>query len=615
MPDKPAIIYARFSTPSQEQGDSLNRQLGDCRAFCELYGLTVVDEIFDLGRSAYKGDHLSIGELGKLTQSIMAGEIPAGTTIVVEKMDRLSRQKPRVVQRWIEDVCDRGLRIAIRDPERFIDAKYLDEGSNTIALLDILMNSHAANIFSKNLSDRLGKAWKSKRANAVETGKVLTSVIPAWLYVDDGGTIRVDVERGKLVRRIYEMTAEGIGAWTIANTFNDESIEPWGPNRQQKAAKVRGWNHTYIRNVILSPAVDGDHYFTVPHKKGRKRSGEVLRGYFPMVEGVDADLIARARSVVQQKGSRSGGRFAAYGRNLFSTIALCAHCGSKMVLTGRGIHSPKPAYLQCDGAKKHKGCDRKGTFDYKALEPAILSKILAIALDDRFFQTDDTDILRLTNAVAEAQKLLNDADEMRRGYSSLLAKRPDDGRLNADYDAAAEQCDILEEQLEIARKALSAAKGATSPAEHARRVLEVSDAMQSEDEEVMAAARRRVHASLKEVIYRMECKQELVEGQEKLVKTVSIALNEGLIVYTFDNAGNVLFAHEGHGDPIIVNTMTAGPMSYNAPAVAKTLQRAKSETPKRTPPSHSPIYVEKVYGPQQRSTVDPSEQQWKYGVG
>ena len=575
-PAKPAIIYARFSTPSQEKGDSLERQIGDCRDFCERNGLTVVDEIADLGRSAYKGDHLSIGELGKLTDRIMSGEIEAGTTLVVEKMDRLSRQKPRVVQRWIEDVCDRGLRIAVRDPERWIDAKYLDEGSNTVALLDILMNSHAANIFSKNLSDRLTKAWSSKKAKAAD-GKLMTSVIPAWLYVDDNDTIQVDPERGALVRRMYEMTAEGIGAWTIANTFNEEKIEPWGPQRKQRAAKIRGWNHTYIRNVLLSPAVDGDHYFTVPHKKRRKRGDDVLRGYFPMIEGVDADLISRARSVTQQKGSRTGGRFASYGRNLFSTIATCAHCGSRMVLTGRGVHSAKPAYLQCDGAKKRKGCDRTGTFDYKTLEPAILSKILTVALDDRFFKTDDDDILRLTNAVAEVQKQLKDADDLRRGYSSLLAKRPDDARLNSDYDAASQECDRLEAELEQVRKVLSTAKGATSPAEHARRVLEVSNAMKSDDEEVMAAARRRVHASLKEVIYAMHCKQEFVEGQKRPNKTVSIALNEGLIVYTFDNAGNVLFAHEGHKDPVVVHAMTAGPMSYNAPAVAKTLQRARSE--------------------------------------
>jgi len=55
IPSKSAIIYARFSTPSQEKGDSLDRQLTDCRDFCQRNNLNVVEEIADLGRSAYKG--------------------------------------------------------------------------------------------------------------------------------------------------------------------------------------------------------------------------------------------------------------------------------------------------------------------------------------------------------------------------------------------------------------------------------------------------------------------------------------------------------------------------------------------------------------------------------
>ena len=38
-----AILYARFSTPSQEKGDSLNRQITDCSAFCERHGLEVIE--------------------------------------------------------------------------------------------------------------------------------------------------------------------------------------------------------------------------------------------------------------------------------------------------------------------------------------------------------------------------------------------------------------------------------------------------------------------------------------------------------------------------------------------------------------------------------------------
>jgi DNA invertase Pin-like site-specific DNA recombinase len=544
MPENPvksAIVYARFSTPSQERGDSLDRQLTDCREFCQRHNLNVVDEITDLGRSAYKGDHLSIGNLGKLSERIMAGEVANGTVLVVEKMDRLSRQKPRIVQRWIEDLTDRGICIAVRDPERWIDAKYLDEGSNTVALLDILMNSHAANIFSENLSKRVGRAWSVKKTRARENGERLSRMIPAWLYVDEqSDDILVNSERGDLVRRMFEMTAEGVGAWSIATTFNKEGIEPWGYERAQRAAKVRGWNSTYIRQVIKHPAVEGVHAFTVPKGKRRVPSSDVVRGYYPMIEGLDAELIARARGFVQNRGHRSGGRFAPYARNIFSEIALCAECGSTMTLTGRGVHSDLPAYLQCSSAKKRKGCGNRTCFNYKHLEKAVLGKVLAVALNDRFFRSDDGHIMDLRRQVAECEKDLADAEAARQGYSKLLARRPDDDRLNEDYDRARDACHRIEVQLEDVRRKLTRARGAVDPAEHAMRVMQVMKAMQSNDEEELKTARRRVHASLKEMVSRMECKATAIEGRRKPERTVSIALVNGLIFYTFDNDGNVL---------------------------------------------------------------------------
>lgn len=567
-----AILYARFSTPSQEKGDSLNRQLSDCRAFCERHGLVVVDEVTDLGRSAYKGDHLSIGNLGKLTARILAGEIPKGTTLVFEKFDRLSRQKPRIVQRWIEDVCDHGLRIAVLDGEKFIDARYLDEGSNMLALLDILMSSHASNIFSKNLSDRISKAWRTKKEAARKEGIAPTKTLPAWLYMDEKGKVQLDRKRQAIVERIFEMTAEGVGAWTIANTFNDECIPSWGVNRKQKAAKVRGWNNTYIRMVINHPAVEGDHHFTVPKGKGRVRSNDVVRGLFP--RAVNADLVARARKAVERRGAKSGGRFASYGRNLFAGIAHCDECGSKMILTGRGLHSDKPAYPQCDSAKRRKGCTNRACFDYKTLEPVVLEKVLHVALDDRFFRSDNEHVRDLAEAVAQAEKALSDADALRQGYGKLFALRPDDTRLQSDYEQASLECDKLERAVAYAKQKLAAAKGSTSPQEHIARVREVQSAIQSEDEEVMQTARRRVHASLQEVITHMRCCTKPVEGRKLPSKFTQIALADGLITFTVDQAGKITQAQDFTNSPEHVHGLTTGPVSYNKPVVEAIQQRA-----------------------------------------
>lgn len=564
---RPAIIYARFSTPSQERGDSLERQLRDCRDFCARHDLKVVAEVTDLGRSAYKGDHLSQGELGKLANRILAGEIERGTVLVFEKMDRLSRQKPRIVQRWIEDVCDRGITIAIRDPERWIDAKYLDDGSNMLALMDILMSSHAANLFSKNLSDRMASSWVSRRKKAREQGATITSMIPAWLYVDSDGEMRLNPERVAILERIFTMMAEGIGAWSIAKTLNEEGIEPWGQVRAQKAAKVRGWNHTYIRFLLTNPAILGDHHFTAPKGRRRVRTDEMIPGYYPVA--LPVELVMRARGVRQTRGSKTGGRYSAYGRNLFSQIAKCEHCGGNMILTGSGVHSAKPAYLQCTQAKKRAGCDRTGTFDYKLLEASVLSELLSIALDDRFFQSDDASLRQLVDAIADTEKALTDAVTFQRGYQDLAALRPNDQRLRGDWLRASEEVDRLDALLAEQKAKLASARGATSPQEHAERVLRVTNAMNSDDEEVMRVARLRVHASLRDVITTMRCKQEPDQP-----KQVFVSMAHGLVNYTFDNQGGIILAQDFRNSPDHIHGLTATEAHENLANVETILRRS-----------------------------------------
>lgn len=116
-----AIIYIRFSTKRQEKGFSKERQLEECQDFCKRKGWDVIQIIEDLGQSAWKGHHLSIGNLGKWRRSVDAGDVPADTILVVHKLDRLSRLEPRVTQRWMEDLCDRGIKIATVDGDRIFD--------------------------------------------------------------------------------------------------------------------------------------------------------------------------------------------------------------------------------------------------------------------------------------------------------------------------------------------------------------------------------------------------------------------------------------------------------------------------------------------------------------
>ena len=95
---KTAYSYIRFSHPAQSLGRSQARQLEACELYCEEHGLTLAQgedhRFLDAGVSGWKGDHL--GEKGQLTRFISLvedGTIKPGSVLIVESLDRLSREE------------------------------------------------------------------------------------------------------------------------------------------------------------------------------------------------------------------------------------------------------------------------------------------------------------------------------------------------------------------------------------------------------------------------------------------------------------------------------------------------------------------------------------------
>ncbi|WP_350613570.1 hypothetical protein [Pseudomonas sp. HY7a-MNA-CIBAN-0227] len=70
------------------------------KKFCDENDLELADPreylFFDAGRSACKGKHLDdTGELARFLSFVEDGTIPPGSYLVVESLDRLSREKVR----------------------------------------------------------------------------------------------------------------------------------------------------------------------------------------------------------------------------------------------------------------------------------------------------------------------------------------------------------------------------------------------------------------------------------------------------------------------------------------------------------------------------------------
>src|SRR4051794_7251277 len=95
-PKRPrAYSYLRMSTDLQLKGNSRQRQLDASKEYAMVHGLDLVDEaqLEDIGISAFKGANVKEGELGQFLHAIEAGSVEPGSYLLVESLDRLSRQE------------------------------------------------------------------------------------------------------------------------------------------------------------------------------------------------------------------------------------------------------------------------------------------------------------------------------------------------------------------------------------------------------------------------------------------------------------------------------------------------------------------------------------------
>jgi DNA invertase Pin-like site-specific DNA recombinase len=348
-PAKPVVFaYVRWSSDQQESGDSERRQVEGAKEYAKRHSLELLPEniIIDPGLSAWDGSNVSRGKLGKLLKDAEAGKLPRGSIIITEQSDRLSRQGIDGYRDIIRTFTKAGIEVHITKTGMVYTPK-------ATGLVDAIM-SDVHSYLDKEESDkkagRVADAWAKKRANA--STKPLTAKCPAWLKLVDG-KFQVIKDRAKIVKEIFEASAAGIGTLTITRDLNARKEPPFG--KPPKKRPTTGWHESYVQKILVNRAAIGQFQ---PHREvdgKRVPDGEPIPGYFPAV--VTEDLFLRAKRG-RERRQNGGGRKGENISNLFSGIACCAYCGSKMSYRNKSIG--KRSYLQCMNALRGLGCERTG---------------------------------------------------------------------------------------------------------------------------------------------------------------------------------------------------------------------------------------------------------------
>jgi DNA invertase Pin-like site-specific DNA recombinase len=332
-----------MSTDIQLKGDSLRRQTERSKQYAEDNGLDLVEDfkLEDIGVSAFKGDNVTSGALGKFLEAVKAGKIPKGSYLLVESFDRLSRQKLNASVTLFFEITSNGINLVTLSDNQLYKA---GEAEFAQLIMSIVVMARA-NEESEIKSQRLSAAWEAKRRTIYD--KKLTGICPAWLCLSaNRRAFNVIEERAEIVRRIFEDSASGQGSFIITRRLNDRGVPAFG--------RSTGWIQSYVTKILQSRAVLGEFQPRTKQNGKRIPFGDPIPDYYPQI--VDEELFLRAQAARGKRRLEGGGRKGMLLRNLFTHIATCGYCGSPMHFLNKGLGEKGGTYLKCSGALRGFDC-------------------------------------------------------------------------------------------------------------------------------------------------------------------------------------------------------------------------------------------------------------------
>ena len=372
--DQPlAFSYLRLSTPEQKRGGGFARQREKAVNYASRHGLRLDARSYeDLGVSAFHGANIIKGALGKVLAAAMAGAIPEGSYLLIESLDRISRQDPLTALNSLVMLCQAGLKVVTLADERVYDADSLKRDSGSLFLaLAVAVRAHEE---SETKSMRRADAWRRQREKAAKRGTPMTGQTPGWLRVSpDGSRFEQIAKNVAVVRRIFSDYLAGRGTHGIASSLNEEGVRPFG--------RARLWHRSYVLKILDNPAVIGE--FTphvVVHAAGGKKREPLpkIHGYYPPV--ISPEDFARAKAMRTGKRAPSGKTGKRSVSHVLVGLTRCARCGGAMVRQSKGATSRagRPR-LVCYRAKSGAACDAP-SIRLDTIEDAVVAALPKLAL-------------------------------------------------------------------------------------------------------------------------------------------------------------------------------------------------------------------------------------------
>jgi len=411
-----------MSTDDQLKGDSRRRQLEASKAYAEQHDLELADnaQLEDIGISAFKGANARDGALGQFLAAVRAGSVERGSFLLVESLDRLSREEILPAHTLFLSIVQAGINLVTLADNRVYRAKT----TNLVDMITSLVIMERAHEESKTKSMRVGAAWKNKRKKAAE-GQPMTARCPAWLRLStDRQSYELIIERVKIVRQIFADSAAGLGMYSITTQLNRAGVPAFeGKN---------GWHRSYLAKTLENRAVLGEFQPHIKVDGKRVPEGDPIEGYYPAI--ISEELFFQAQHSRSQRKLGGAGRKGPGYTNLFTGLARCAYCRSTVAYENKGSGTRGGTYLICGNAQRGRGCSAT-RWRYQDFEASFLAFVQELDLESILNATEDAETRKRLEGEVSALRgeLSSVSDLMEKTYAVLSAGGSPDfvaGKLN-----------------------------------------------------------------------------------------------------------------------------------------------------------------------------------------
>ncbi|MGK0448664.1 MAG: DNA invertase Pin-like site-specific DNA recombinase [Polaribacter sp.] len=370
---KKAYSYIRYSSPQQAKGDSFRRQLALTQTYCDKHGFELDKKLSlykELGVSGFSGDQEN---LKRFISDCESGKIEKGSLLIVENLDRLSRQKINVAMRQFLHLLEYVDIYTLQDEKKYLHISDTDEAKNDNQMLDIMTSliiMSRAYEESATKQKRLKESWDERRAN-IETKK-LTSLIPHWLKLSKDKTeFHLKKDRVEIIKYIYEKCIEGTGVTQLIRHLNNNLDLFPTPTTKSKL-----WARTSVSRILTDKSVLGEYQ---PHigkhggigDKKRKPLGKAIKDYYPQI--INEEIFLKAQMARKSRAVGRGKLSNDHFSNLFRSFIKCGNCDGKMEFVNKGDSPTRGGkYLTCANSKRGGECTQNKHYKYLPLELMLL---------------------------------------------------------------------------------------------------------------------------------------------------------------------------------------------------------------------------------------------------